>query len=406
MVGSEPTGTRVSAAQIVRLGVVLTLAAAVLMSVRFARFDWTGVPLELLPHSLTVEVSPECTEQIGSYVTSSGRTIAPTAMDDQQYLAMVDLYRGTPADEIQAECLYRPYSGRFAQPWLAHFLPFEEGVSLALVNATMMIGSIWAMLLALRKQGASPRATAFAGTFFALGWNTFFYGAGVLTDPGALFVVSVGWLLAVHRRWFWCLVLMLLSIPVRETVLVLLPVVLVGLWSEWTPVGAHRDDHGSRPGRGAFVVAAVFAVAASLAAVAFWGRIGPVADATFLSEIRFEIAISNLFSPSITTVMLAAGALYLPALLRWISQVRSIGVVAATLQPAPVGLAATVLVLGWVLLGADLSPRFAWIGFAFAAAMCAEYIDAGGLRSLLDRLAPERLVGSRRQDSRVVASND
>ncbi len=406
MVGSKPTGTRVSAAQIIRLGVVLTLAAAVLMSVRFARFDWTRVPLEYLPHSLTLEVSPECTEQVGSYITSSGRTIQPTAMDDQQYLAMVELYRGTPADEIQAECLYRPYTGRFAQPWLAHFLPFEdEGVSLALVNAAMMIGAIWAMLLALRKQGASVRATAFAGACFALGWNTLFYGAGVLTDPGPLFVVTVGWLLAVHRRWFWCLALMLVSIPVRETVLVLLPVVLAGLWNDRVPEPA---DHDGRRGRSrvAFVTTAAVAVASSLVAIVLWGRVAPVADATFATEIRYGIAMRNLFSVSITTVLVAAGPLYVPAILRWFSQVRELGAVRATLEPAAAGLGATLLVLAWVLLGADLSPRFTWIGFPFAAAMCAEYIDAGGLAKLMGRLSPERLVGRARTDGRIVASND
>ena len=54
LVGAESRGAQVTVAQVVRLGILLTLAAAVLMSVRFARFDWTGIPLEVLPDSVTV----------------------------------------------------------------------------------------------------------------------------------------------------------------------------------------------------------------------------------------------------------------------------------------------------------------------------------------------------------------
>ena len=408
MVGAESRGAQVTVAQVVRLGILLTLAAAVLMSVRFARFDWTGIPLEVLPDSVTVEVSDGCTEEVGSYVTSDGRTISPTTMDDEQYLAMVSQYRGVDGPELQVECLYRPYTGRFAQPWLAHLLPFDQGVSLALVNAAMLIGAVWAMLFALRSQGASPRALVFAGTFFALGWNTLLFGSVLLTDPGPLLVVSLGWLLVVQRRWLWCLALILVSIPVRETVLLLLPVLLVGIWSERAgPAG----DGGGPPGVQGHhrwplgpALLSVLAVVASAVAVVLWGGVAPDADATFSTQILIDNAIRNLFSPSIVTVLLAAGPLYVPALLGWWADVRRRGPVRATVAPAPVGLAATLALLGWVMLGADLSPRFTWVGFPFAAAMCAEYLDRGGLRSLLDRVAPERLVGAPRRGGSVVGS--
>ena len=46
---------------LVRLGLVLTLIVLLLASVRFARYDWAPVRLELIPDSVTREVSTDCT---------------------------------------------------------------------------------------------------------------------------------------------------------------------------------------------------------------------------------------------------------------------------------------------------------------------------------------------------------
>jgi hypothetical protein len=402
LVVSNDTREGVTTKQVVRLGVMLTLATAVLMSVRFARFDWTRLSLEYLPESVTLEVSSGCTEEIGRYVASNGRVIEPVAIDDHQYLAMVQHYRGVAADELQVECFYRPYTGRFAQPWIAHLLPFDEGLSLAIVNGSFLIGAVWAMLFALKGQGVSPRSMVVVGTFYALGWNTLFSGAIIMTDPGVLGVMSLGWLLIVHRRWFWCVLLALAAIPVRESVVLLLPVVLAGLWDQHKaePQGSKRVS-----GRGHYglLLTAVGVVLAVILANVLWSKVALEPAATFASQVSLQRMLWNIFTPSIFTTVVASGPLYVPAMLKWWAETRRVGLLNATLRPAPAGLLCTIGLLLWVLAGADFSSRFTWVGFPFAAAMAAEWFDAGGIRSVLDRLAPERLLGIRDRGGRVAS---
>ena len=69
---------RVDRVMFVRIGLVLTAVALLLGSVQFARYDWTGVPIQRAPAELDRTISAECHERIRPFTTSSGRTISPS----------------------------------------------------------------------------------------------------------------------------------------------------------------------------------------------------------------------------------------------------------------------------------------------------------------------------------------
>ncbi len=147
-----PTGVAVA----VRIAVVLSLLVILLASVRFARFDWSGLPLDRQPTTVVREVSDDCVERIEPYETSSGRTISPVTVDEEQYLSMVAFFRGTPADELAVTCQLDPFVRRGATPWIAHLLPGDEGVALGVVNLLSVLVATWATVFAAARPAAPP----------------------------------------------------------------------------------------------------------------------------------------------------------------------------------------------------------------------------------------------------------
>ena len=86
---------RVRPRVVLATGLALSTVMLVVGSVGFARYDWTGLPLQRTASSVDRVVAPGCHERIRPFVASSGRVIAPTSIDEQEYLSMVDRYRRT-----------------------------------------------------------------------------------------------------------------------------------------------------------------------------------------------------------------------------------------------------------------------------------------------------------------------
>ncbi len=382
-----PTGVAVA----VRIAVVLSLLIILLASVRFARFDWSGLPLDRQPTTVVREVSDDCVERIEPYETSSGRTISPVTVDEEQYLSMVAFFRGTPADELAVTCQLDPFVRRGATPWIAHLLPGDEGVALGVVNLLSVLVATWATVFALRAQRHHPRVIAVVGALFAIGWNTFFFGGALLTDAGGLALVAVSWLALCMRRPWWVWPVLLVSYPVRETA----AVVVLGVVAAWTLTelraararpgfrpSVHRCD--PRPVRGGGRAAALASVAIARA----WFLEG---EATWNLGPSISAFTNNLFGPvGIASFLVATVPLFLPALLATRDRVRTDGFATALTEPAVVGVLLTAGLCAWVSLAADLSPRFAWVGFPFAASLAATYFRHGRGAELVGRLPVPR----------------
>lgn len=381
-----PTGGAVA----VRIALVLTLLVLVLASVRFARFDWSGLPLDRQPVTVVREVSGDCVERIEPYETSSGRTISPVTVDEEQYLSMVAYYRGARLDELAVTCQLDPFVRRAATPWLAHLLPGDEGVALGTVNLLSVLIATWATVFALRAQQHRARVIAVVGTLFAVGWNTFFFGSAVLTDAGGVALVAVCWLLLCLRRPWWLWPVLLVSYPVRETA----AVVVLGILAAWTL--AELRASSARPAGGHRSTAAVLApfaaaVAAALASVVIARAWFLEGEATWNLGPSVGAFTNNLFGPvGIASFLIATVPLFLPALLAARDRIRADGWTATLGEPAVVGVVLTAGLCAWVSLAADLSPRFAWIGFPVAASLAATFFDHGRGSELVERLPVPR----------------
>lgn len=370
MTRTTATSQGVSGRTAVKVALVLSLGVLLLASIRFARFDWTGIPLERGRAVQERVVSSECTEYIRPYTTSSGRTISPVSVDDQQYLSMVDLFSGTPRDELHVTCLLAPFTNRPALPWVAAMLPFDEAVSLGLVNLAMTLVATWAVVFTLRAQGVGVRATAMVGALFAISWNTLFFSSAMLVDAGVVALVAVGWLLLALRRPWWVAALLLASYPLKETAALLLLPPLVA-WLAHEVVEGRR----SKASAAACAAAAVLASVASYVAASVWFL---DSDATWELAPSIGSFVNNVLAPvGVVTFLAGTAPLYVPALLRMRDRLRDVGWRTVAVEPAVVGVLVTLALLFWVTLAADLSSRFAWVGAPFAASLAAEWFEHG-----------------------------
>jgi len=376
-VAEKPAAFRASTAALIALA--LSVGVLLVGSVRFARYDWSGLPLARGPLSQERVVSAACTEHIRPYVTSAGRTISPMTVDEQQYLSIVRFLDGTPAQDLHVSCLLAPFTNRPVMPWLASKLPVDEAVGLGLVNVAMTLIATWAVVFTLRAQGRSVRTTALVAALFALSWNTLMFGSGLLVDSGGVALVALCWLALASRRPWWVPALLLLSYPLKETIaLVVLGPLVAWCWNE--VVEARR----TRASAIALVTAALVAAAASVPIAHLWA---PESAATWPLSPSLGALVNNLLSPiGLVTFVIGVGPLYVPALLTVRDRLRSQPLPATLSDPAVVGVAITGVLVLWVTLAADLSSRFAWVGTPFAASLAALWFDSAKVDEWLGRL--------------------
>ena len=375
---SDGTGPVFPRGDLLRIGAVLTLALLVVGSVHFARYDWTGVPLDRAPLTATKVVSPACTEKIRPYTTTSGRTISPVVVDEQQYMALVLYYRGVPRSQLQLTCLYDPFTFRSGTSWLAHWLPFEEGLALGLTNTVMLVLGLWLMIAALRAQGFSARTVLVVGAVLAVSWNVLFFGTAVLVDSGVLAAIALCWyLISVRRPWFVWPVL-LVGYPLKETVGIVVPVLAAWGWAEY------------RAGRRRLVPALAPAAAAAVAfvvGVAVWRQVLPAADAAWPVTPDVGNTVHNLTDViSLAAFVVGAGPLLFPAAVVARSMLRTEGLLRTVLTPEVLGTLLALGICGWSFITVDLTPRLFWIGFPFAATLLARWVSTGTRAERLARL--------------------
>ncbi|MHB1139615.1 MAG: hypothetical protein ACYC2O_11705 [Microthrixaceae bacterium] len=376
-----PTSRR----SMVVIGLVLTVATLLLGSVRFARYDWTNLPLDRAPLTAERQVGPDCLEQIHPYTTVSGRVISPVVVDEQQYLALVEYYRGTPVEDLQVTCFYDPFTNRSGMSWIAHWIPGDEGVALGITNTLMLLAALWLVLLSLRAQGSRPRSVLAAGVLYAVAWNPFFFGTGVLVETGVVAALALGWYLLTLRKVWWVWPILLLGYPLKETIGILVPVVWVWCWREYRV--------GRRTLAGALAPALV-ATIAFVVGVVFWRQQLPQPAAAWEVTPDLGDLFTNLFDlVSLASFAIGVLPLLVPAFLQYRRGVAQQGWIVALFDPAVVGVLGALGICGWAFITVDLTPRLFWIGFPFAVSLAARWFDAGRPAEWLEeRRIPERLL--------------
>jgi hypothetical protein len=312
--------------------------------------------------------------------------ISPVVVDEQQYLNLVRYYRGVPKSELQLTCLYDPFTFRSGMSWIAHWLPFEEGLALGITNTVMLLVGLWLVLATLRRQGGGPRTVLAVGALYAVSWNVLLFGTAVLVDTGVVAAVALCWYLIATRRPWWVVPVMLLGYPLKETVGIVVPVLVVWAWNE------HRE------GRRSLLSAAAPAVAAAVAfvvGVAVWRQVLPAADAAWPVTPDIGNTVHNLTDIiSLAAFVVGTGPLLVPSFLVCLRTARRDGWWRVITDPAVVGVVVALGICGWSFITVDLTPRLFWIGFPFAATLTARWFSEGRPKEWLDRLPLTSLVGA------------
>lgn len=381
--GEQQATRRVSTRQFVRIGLAVSLVAIVVGSVQFARYDWTGIRFQRSPDSVDRTISEDCHEEIRPFVTSTGRIIAPSALDEQQYVSMIDRFRGST--DLQVECFYEPFTDRAAVPWLASQLPVEDALSLGLVNTAFLLAGTWFVLAALVAQGFRARVVLAVGLLLTANWVVFAFGTSLLIESAPFAVLALCWLLISQRRWWWVVPVIAVGVLLKETAVLALP----PLWIALLPASARAGGLVRR------VLPALAATAAALVAYLVRGAFGPEPGAAWPTGIDLGLLSFNLTPTGLGVLVLGLAPLLVPALLWFRRRVGEVGWVEASLDPAVVGVVAGLGLLGWILITADLSPRFFWPCFPFAATLAARWCSEGRAAERLERLPmPRALVGA------------
>jgi hypothetical protein len=369
-----------------KIALVLTLATLVVGSLRFARYDWSGIPLERAPMHDQVRLSKKCLEKIGPYTTESGRVIAPVVVDEQQYLALVEYFRGTPRSELLSGCLYDPFTNRSGTAWLAHFLPVEEGLAMGITTTTMLLLGLWFVIGALRAGGAGPRTILAVGALYGVSWNTLMFGTAIMVDVSVVAAIALCWYLISTRRVWWVWPILFLGYPLKETIGIVVPVIWAWSLAEY------------RSGRKGVVKAAAPSVAATVAlvvGVVMWRHIQITPDARWEALPSVNRLINNLTDPiNPFTFFIGVLPLFIPAFLRARRMVRADGWFNTAVDPAVVGVLVAVGVCLWTLPITNISSRVFWIGCPFAASLAAQWFATGRGERWLDAIRlPRWLVG-------------
>ncbi len=360
-----------------RLPMLMTIAllsVVVLGSVRFGRIDLVDV--------LTRTSDP------AAFVTSSGRTIDRTVVDERQYLSMVALDRGATREAIGEEVLYSPWIDRPGVPWLASRVPLDdEGFSIGLVNLAFSLIGVAAVVLALGRSRASDTAVWIVALAVAVNWNVLMFAGGVLIDPAVFMFMAVGWLLLVSRREWWVVPLMLTAYPLKDTTLMFGAVLVAWVWR-------HYAD---RRIEGALLVGS--AAVAGLAGL-WLTRANVDAEGAWDMGIKFEVLVENQHVLNLAPMALAILPLGLPAFWRILPRKRIDGWVATLMSPDVVGFTMFVAVTLYTWIGHGLSPRLFFVGMPFAAWLAAERFGTAPARKWITRIRAlpfaERIIPSPR----------
>ena len=109
--------------------------------------------------------------------------------DSSYYLDMVAFFSGTLAgSELTAPFCYRPM-----MPLLAALLPLEANTSFAIINLIFLILLGWVIFYTSLKRNPNPSIAFLTTLVFIVSLLYLFYGAVVLVDPGAVFLLSVAY---------------------------------------------------------------------------------------------------------------------------------------------------------------------------------------------------------------------
>ncbi len=178
----------------------LTLFLILLVLVALPRFNWRE-----LPHPLNKFVG-----------------IKP--FDIEQYEIYVKYFRGEKklADQLEGPFSYRPFV-----PFVASFLPFDPLTSINITNLIFVsIGLIFLIKLLIKLE-FNDREITIGSLIFIFSFPLFYYTTSGYIDASLIGIMLISNYFLFTNRYFIFIMSFIIGILIKETILILLPVLIV-----------------------------------------------------------------------------------------------------------------------------------------------------------------------------------
>lgn len=141
-----------------------------------------------------------------------------------QYEKYVEFFRG---NKIVANKLEGPFSYRPLVPLLASVLPFKPNTSINLINLIFLTVGVIYLLKLLKLFGFTENLSIIGALMFILSFPLFYYATSGYIDGSLIGILTVSTYYLFADKYFLFIITFVLGIPVKETIIILLPVYLV-----------------------------------------------------------------------------------------------------------------------------------------------------------------------------------
>lgn len=147
--------------------------------------------------------------------------------DSQYYCNYVEYFRGNDSLTVGA-----PFGHRPLVPYLASFLPFQAGIALNLLNAVIMVITLFVFVKLLFAFNIRDKIVFWSAVLFIVSFPTFYYSTiGVLDPISMLGTVFCFYLVVIDKEKHLPMAITLFTFG-KETVIFVLPIIFLYLWIE------------------------------------------------------------------------------------------------------------------------------------------------------------------------------
>jgi len=180
---------------------VLLFVSLILISI--PRFNWRPLP-----------------EPLNSFVGTK-------PFDVEQYEKYVEFFRG---DKLILNELEGPFSYRPLVPFIASFLPFDALTSINLINLFFLSLGLFFLIKLLKHFNFDERAIFLGGLLYIISFPVFYYTTSGYIDASLVGMISIINYYMFLNKHFIFLIFFTLGILIKETVIIVLPVLVVYIY--------------------------------------------------------------------------------------------------------------------------------------------------------------------------------
>lgn len=274
--------------------------------------------------------------------------------DADQYVVMTRYFRGQDvADQLEAPFTYRPLV-----PFVASLLPCAPQTAINLVNVLSLFLAALVLFKLLAIMGIDFKGCVTGCGLFVFSFPVFYYGTIHYIDPAFIFLVILGTYYIVNDRFLPLVLVMVCGAMVKETIVILFPVLLVHQMLARKAVSQQ-------------IAHTAIVTAAYLIAIAFT-RVLSVDQGLYCWSPSLERVMENALRPrSWISALLSLGipGLLSIVLLYWARKGRYIEEL-LLLGPFVAGFLTVIALFGYSLLSASADGRFIWPSYAFSIPIC------------------------------------